>query len=49
MQEQVEERLHFYESGDLPRKNVDVMQVRFIVHGFSTQHQITHVLLDASL
>lgn len=26
MQEQVEERLHFYESGDLPRKNVDVMQ-----------------------
>jgi len=26
LQAQVEERLHFYESGDLPRKNLDVMK-----------------------
>ena len=28
LQEQVEERLKFYETGDLPRKNLDVMEVR---------------------
>ena len=28
LQEQVEERLNFYETGDLPRKNLDVMEVR---------------------
>ena len=28
MQEQVEERLKFYETGDLPRKNLDVMEVQ---------------------
>ena len=26
LREQVEERLSFYESGELPRKNVDVMK-----------------------
>jgi hypothetical protein len=26
LREQVEDRLKFYESGDIPRKNVDVMQ-----------------------
>lgn len=26
LREQVEERLSFYETGDLPRKNVDVMK-----------------------
>lgn len=26
LREQVEERLSFYESGDMPRKNVDVMK-----------------------
>ena len=26
MRDQVEERLSFFESGDLPRKNIDVMR-----------------------
>ena len=30
LQEQVEERLQFYETGDLPRKNLDVMEVRTV-------------------
>ncbi len=30
LREQVEDRLKFYESGDIPRKNVDVMQEALI-------------------
>ena len=35
LQAQVEERLHFYESGDLPRKNLDVMKVSSKIKSYS--------------
>ena len=31
----MEERLHFYESGDLPRKNLDVMKVSSKIKSYS--------------
>lgn len=46
LREQVEERLSFYETGDVPRKNVDVMKeaVKEVSSG-NTQHDTYRCLL----
>lgn len=36
LRQQVEDRLKFYESGDAPRKNIDVMKEAIQVHGIQT-------------
>lgn len=53
LREQVEDRLKFYESGDIPRKNVDVMQealaeAKTVLVGFKFSFLILHAMRCAT-
>lgn len=45
LREQVEERLSFYETGSLPRKNVDVMKEAVQEVGSPSAHVALHTTL----